>query len=695
MPKLGAYTEDVLLARWLVEEGEEVEPGRVVFELETDKTNAEVEAESAGWLHRLVPAGQTVPIGTTVALVAETREEYDALAAGGAADRAPEDAHPFLGYIGHGGGATVAQTAGSVAPTRARPAPAPRPAPTGATLVSPRARALLRELGFTLDDAREIAGSGPAAVSSTRDVTAWAAGREPAAEPTLPDALTVARTIPLRGRRGTIATRMVSSLQTAAQLTSVLELDVKPLVELRTRLNEAGASPRIGVTSIVVKLVAAALREHPGLNARVTETEIEVLEEINVAVAVETDEGLVAPVVAGADLLSLEEINARIAELARPRARSLADSRRSRRRHVHRLERRHPPGRHHDGHPQPAPGRDPLDRPYPRSPRRARGRRDRRPADDAGVPHVRPSRGRRRSGRDVPRYVRGIPSPAWRSTRRDYRDHRRRDAARPLPDDAHDPALRAAGGTRVPYRRDSGLRAHVHRRGGRRCRRLREPRRRRLRDEHPSRPRPLHRQGLRARADDGRDLRARGRAAARGAAARCTSPTSRAGCSVRTRSSAAASPSRPAPGSRRASAAAGRSRLRSSATARRTRASSTRASTWRRSGSCRSSTSARTTASRSRRPPPTRRACRDVASRCGRPTGSRASSPTARTCATSTAAAQTAVERARAGEGPTLLEVKTYRFSGHFEGDPDRYRDDDDRRTTRERDALATAAGRA
>jgi pyruvate/2-oxoglutarate dehydrogenase complex dihydrolipoamide acyltransferase (E2) component len=114
---------------------------------------------------------------------------------------------------------------------------------------------------------------------------------------------------------------MVDSLHTAAQLTSVLELDVKPLVELRARLNDLGASPRIGVTAIVVKLVAAALREHPGLNARVTETEIELLGEVNVAVAVDTDEGLVAPVIVGADRLSLEEINERIVELA-TRARS-------------------------------------------------------------------------------------------------------------------------------------------------------------------------------------------------------------------------------------------------------------------------------------------------------------------------------------------------------------------------------------
>ena len=128
--------------------------------------------------------------------------------------------------------------------------------------------------------------------------------------------LTVQRTIPLRGRRGTIAARMVSSLQTAAQLTSVLEIDVKPLVELRARLNEAGATPPVGITSIIVKLAAAALRVHPLLNARVTGTDVELLAQINVAVAVDTPDGLLATVVTGADVLSLEEINERIVDLA-------------------------------------------------------------------------------------------------------------------------------------------------------------------------------------------------------------------------------------------------------------------------------------------------------------------------------------------------------------------------------------------
>jgi pyruvate/2-oxoglutarate dehydrogenase complex dihydrolipoamide acyltransferase (E2) component len=318
MPKLGAYTEDVLLAGWIAGEGEKVATGAAVFELETDKTTAEVEAETSGWIHHLVAAGDAVPIGTTVALIAETREEYEAAVG---TDAGTDDGNPFLGYIGHGGGAAVEQAA-IAAPAstgdRANAARAPAQPRPGAPLVSPRARALLKELGYTLDDARQITPSGPGGRIVDRDVAAWAAARPAQVQPLAPDGpaeLTVSSTIPLRGRRGTIATRMVESLQTAAQLTSVLELDVKPLVDLRAALNDAGATPRIGITALVVKLVAAALREHPLLNARVTETEIELLSEINVAVAVETPDGLVAPVVIGADRLSAEEINVRIEQL--------------------------------------------------------------------------------------------------------------------------------------------------------------------------------------------------------------------------------------------------------------------------------------------------------------------------------------------------------------------------------------------
>ena len=328
MPKLGAYTEDVLLAAWHAEEGAEVAAGSVVLEMETDKTTADVAAEISGWLHRIVTAGEKVPIGTSVGLVAETREEYEALlaAVGGDPPEASGDepGNPFLGYVSQGGGEAIVGVAlaGGISedvPQVLPALPVEMPVRRDAQLVSPRARTLLARLGFSLEHAREITGSGSGGRITDRDVADWAASRLAGPEPAAPvevAPLTVQQSIPLRGRRRTIANRMVTSLQTSAQLTSVLELDVKPLLELRAQLNAEGATPRIGITSMVVALVAQALHEHPLLNSRVTETDVELLTEINVAVAVDTPDGLVAPVVAGADRLSLPEINDRITELA-------------------------------------------------------------------------------------------------------------------------------------------------------------------------------------------------------------------------------------------------------------------------------------------------------------------------------------------------------------------------------------------
>ncbi len=95
MPKLGAYTDDVLLSGWLVAEGQQVAAGGPVLELETEKTTAEVEADVGGFVHQVVPAGDSVPIGSTVGLIAETIEEYNALAGGGVANgAAPEVRQP-------------------------------------------------------------------------------------------------------------------------------------------------------------------------------------------------------------------------------------------------------------------------------------------------------------------------------------------------------------------------------------------------------------------------------------------------------------------------------------------------------------------------------------------------------------------------------------------------------------------------
>jgi pyruvate dehydrogenase E2 component (dihydrolipoamide acetyltransferase) len=118
---------------------------------------------------------------------------------------------------------------------------------------------------------------------------------------------------------------MVESLQSSAQLTSVLEIDASPLVTARERLNAEGASPRVSYTTLFVSLLATALLRHPLLNSRVAGDEIELLADVNIGVAVDTPDGLIVPVVHRADTLSIHEVNARIGELVdRARAGTLA-----------------------------------------------------------------------------------------------------------------------------------------------------------------------------------------------------------------------------------------------------------------------------------------------------------------------------------------------------------------------------------
>ena len=324
MPKLGMYTEDVLLLEWLVAEGATVVRGDVVFMLETEKTTAEVEADGDGFLHRTVEAGAKVSIGGRVGILAASREEYETLSSRAEASAASarsdaSDPDPFPGDIAEDGPvATVAENTGE---PPASPSMSGDPAPLPRTLASPRALAILARHGVEPDAAAGIAGTGPAGRVIERDVLAYLAGRTgpdlPASSPVaaLVDAGAVLERRPLRGRRATIARRMVESLQTAAQLTSVLEIDASRLVSERERHNAAGASPRVSYTAILVSLLATALRRHPLLNSRIAANEIELLAAVNIGVAVDAPDGLIVPVVHAADTLTLDEVNRRLGEL--------------------------------------------------------------------------------------------------------------------------------------------------------------------------------------------------------------------------------------------------------------------------------------------------------------------------------------------------------------------------------------------
>jgi pyruvate/2-oxoglutarate dehydrogenase complex dihydrolipoamide acyltransferase (E2) component len=328
MPKLGMYLEDVRLVEWLREEGSEVEPGDLIFVLETDKVTTEVEADAPGVLHRILPADSMVPIGGVVGKIAADREEYEQLIAGAApaVERGepgppgfePAQSELFLSYIRSADREGDAEAASEPVPVERTP-----PSRTGRP-VSPRARALIAEQGLSSDVVDRIPASGPGGRLTDKDVRAFieAGGAGPAAP--APDRaplveVAVAERIPLRGTRRVIARRMLESLQTSAQLTSILELDVGEVVAWRER-----SDPRVGYTAIFTALVARALRRHPRLNSRLAGDEVEILADVNVGFAVNTPEGVVVPVVMGADALTLAELDERISALtARARAGTL------------------------------------------------------------------------------------------------------------------------------------------------------------------------------------------------------------------------------------------------------------------------------------------------------------------------------------------------------------------------------------
>ena len=324
MPKIGMYLEDIRLVEWLVAEGAEVSAGEPLFTLETDKITSDVEAEAAGFLHRRVEENALVAIGTVVGAIAESRAEYEAIAAAAPAEAveafAPAQSELFLGAIRAG-----EATGAPAAPSASAPAAGTRTRRADGRLVSPRARALIAQAGLAPEAVEAIPATGPGGRVTDRDVQAYLdAGGGLEAAGAARDDLAVAERIPLRGRRRLIAKRMLESLQGAAQLTSILEIDVTPVVDWR---RAAAASPP-GYTAIFVALAARALRRHPILNARLAGEEIEVLADVNVGFAAHTEDGVIVPVVRGADRLALPDVEAAVrglSERARAGTLTMAD----------------------------------------------------------------------------------------------------------------------------------------------------------------------------------------------------------------------------------------------------------------------------------------------------------------------------------------------------------------------------------
>lgn len=286
MPMLGMAQETGKIVRWLKQDGDAVTKGEPLLEVETDKVTVEIESPAGGTLAAVtVPEGAEVPVGTVIAVVLAKGEVVAPVADVKA--KAVREVE------------TVA--AAPVAAAAAAPSRPPR-----RRRASPKARRLAEARGVDLD---VLAGTGPNGAVTAKDVesTAEAALHGPAPNGDSFEVGTVWRVM---------ADRTTRSWQEVPHFVLWRDVDASRLESWKTAARRKPGCERVSVTDLLVRLCAEALRRHPRVNASWRDGAIVPGSGVNVAVAVATDDGLVAPVVHRADTLELAAVSARRVEIA-------------------------------------------------------------------------------------------------------------------------------------------------------------------------------------------------------------------------------------------------------------------------------------------------------------------------------------------------------------------------------------------
>jgi pyruvate dehydrogenase E2 component (dihydrolipoamide acetyltransferase) len=288
LPRLGQGMESGTIVRWLKSEGEPVQKGEPLFELDTDKVTQEVEAEAAGVLLKIAVAEGEVPVGQTVAFIGSEGEDVPEVAA--AAAPPEEESKPS------------APEPDEEAEARQDAAVA---SGNGRIKASPLARRMARERGVELSGIR---GTGPDGRIVAEDVERAEAGG-PTAPPVAPASVPSGEVerVPLSNIRKTIARRLTEAWQIPVfQLQA--SADMSRVNALVARLRERDPDVRVTVTDVLTKVCAQALMRHREVNAEFAEDAIILHPSANVGLAVAAPQGLVVPVIRSAERLSLTEI---------------------------------------------------------------------------------------------------------------------------------------------------------------------------------------------------------------------------------------------------------------------------------------------------------------------------------------------------------------------------------------------------
>jgi pyruvate dehydrogenase E2 component (dihydrolipoamide acetyltransferase) len=305
LPRLGQGMESGTIVRWLKSEGEQVQKGEPLYELDTDKVTQEVEADVAGVLLKILVDEGEVPVGTPVAFLGEQGEDVPEVEA------APAEAEPAAVSAGtdpEQPQRTPEPSAGSV-PAEQRPAE-PGSSNGGRIKASPLARRIARERGI---DLAALSGTGPEGRIVAEDVERAAVAGPPKAPARVAAAGEVER-VELTSLRRTVARRMTDAWSAPA-FQIVMSADMTRAQELRARLVERHPDERPTVTDVLTKVCAAALMRHREVNALYAGDAVELHPSANVGIAVATDRGLLVPVIPGCEALTTAEIAAARADL--------------------------------------------------------------------------------------------------------------------------------------------------------------------------------------------------------------------------------------------------------------------------------------------------------------------------------------------------------------------------------------------
>ena len=306
MEALSPTMEEGQLVQWLKSEGEEVSSGDILAEIETDKATMELVARGDGILRKIfLDAGGVSAVGSVIAVIASADEDISGIEEGsdgnGTQQALPEESSAETTQEPE-----VATTSEIGAGTQG----------TGSVKASPLARRLATEMGV---DLLTIKGSGPGGRVVKRDLEgAKTAGSTGAATTTWTPEENEYEDVPTSQMRKSIAKRLVTSIGPVPTFYLTVEVDMNRVIEARKSMNSMLEEDgyRISVNDIVLKAVAAALRQHPNCNAQWHDNFVRRFNAVHLGVAVAIDEGLITPVIRNAHAKGIMQIASEVRELA-------------------------------------------------------------------------------------------------------------------------------------------------------------------------------------------------------------------------------------------------------------------------------------------------------------------------------------------------------------------------------------------